>query len=293
MAIEFEIATEENFNEIAYILANPDIGIVIMNGGVVSAWDHFSRYGKQEGRKQLKTKYNQRVLDGRYLAKDVPDATLAKHSTQFSLLLNFCKPGNRILEIGSRCVTSQESGLRRAASEVGAEYIGVDYYEGLNVDICCDAHKLANYVDGSFDLVYSSAVFEHLAMPWLVAEEIGKVLKVGGCVFIETHFSWKSHERPWHFFQFSDMALRSLFSPAMGFECIDAGVSNPLVARFSSLADDYLRYRPVPKMYCHSSYFGKKVRDVSEFDWRTADMSQVVDGTQYPKPDGSPTLENQ
>jgi hypothetical protein len=70
-------------------------------------------------------------------------------------------------------------------------------------------------------------------MPWIVATEIAKLLKVGGVVFVETHFSFSSHERPWHFFQFSDMALKTLFSSALGFECIEAGMSNPLVGRFS------------------------------------------------------------
>ena len=54
-------------------------------------------------------------------------------------------------------------------------------------------------------------------MPWIVAAEIAKVTKVGGIVFVETHFSFSSHDRPWHFFQFSDMALRVLFSSALGF----------------------------------------------------------------------------
>ena len=67
-------------------------------------------------------------------------------------------------------------------------------------------------------------------MPWLVAAEIAKLLKIGGIVFVETHFSFSSHERPWHFFQFSDMALRALFSPALGFECIEAWHRIPLSA---------------------------------------------------------------
>ncbi len=74
-------------------------------------------------------------------------------------------------------------------------------------------------------------------MPWLVATEIAKLLNVGGHVFVETHFSYSSHERPWHFFQFTDMALKLLFNEALGFECIEAGVSNPIVGRFSTLAD--------------------------------------------------------
>src|SRR5262249_30537473 len=127
-----------------------------------------------------------------------------------------------------------------------------------------------------------SASFEHFAMPWVVATEIAKTLKVGGHVFVETHFSFSSHERPWNFFQFSDMALRALFSPALGFECIEAGMSNPMVGRFSALADRYLRYQPIPRLFCHSQYLGKKVHDVPGFSWEHADPSKIVSGTCYP-----------
>ena len=95
-----------------------------------------------------------------------------------------------------------------------------------------------------------------------VRVEISKLLKVGGIVFVETHFSFSSHERPWHFFQFSDMALRTLFSKALGFECIEAGMSNPMVGRFTTLSDRYLRNRRIAGLYCHSEFLGKKTRDV-------------------------------
>lgn len=51
-----------------------------------------------------------------------------------------------------------------------------------------DAHYLFSYFeDGKkFDLIFSSAVFEHLAMPWKVAEEISKMLRCGGYFFVET-----------------------------------------------------------------------------------------------------------
>ena len=119
-------------------------------------------------------------------------------------------------------------------------------------------------------------------MPWLVAIEIAKLLKVGGMLYTETHFSFASHERPWHFFQYSDMALKTLFSPALGFECIEAGMSNPMVGRFLSLADPYLQNRIVGSLYCHSSYLGKKVREVDNFQWETVNLSDVVGETKYP-----------
>ena len=191
------------------------------------------------------------------------------------------KEGAKILEVGGRAVIS--SGYRDSFSK--ANYTSFDYYPGENVDVVGDAHKLSSYfAEGEkFDLIFSAAVFEHLAMPWLVSVEIAKLLKVGGYVFIETHFSFSVHERPWDFYRFSDMGLKVLFPPALGFECIEAGLSNPIVAKFSSFANEALKNTPVTGMYCHSGYLGKKVREVNDFDWKNVDLSDVVDNTKYPQ----------
>jgi SAM-dependent methyltransferase len=188
-----------------------------------------------------------------------------------------------VLEIGSREVTGASNARKEFAK---AKYVGFDYYPGDNVDIVGDAHRLSSYFkDGElFDVIYSSACFEHFAMPWIVAVEIAKLLKVGGLVFVETHFSFSSHERPWHFFQFSDMALKVLFPEALGFECVEAGMSNPIVGRFSSLADDYLKNKRVGGLYCHSEYLGRKTRDVNSFDWAQIDLASVIRETKYPQP---------
>lgn len=192
----------------------------------------------------------------------------------------FNKPGVRVLEVGSRVVTGEN--FREKFDK--ADYIGFDFHAGENVDIVGDAHKLSKYFssDEKFDLIFSSAVFEHLHMPWVAAEEINKILKIDGCVFIETHFSFSSHERPWHFFQFSEMALRALFSDAMGYKLIDSGLSNPMFGFFAHSSDRYLRYGPIPELYCHSEILVRKVREVNNFDWRTVDIDGIVEGTRYP-----------
>ena len=222
-------------------------------------------------------------FDREFLDPAVPIAkTIAHQSWQKYLYKVGNQPGMRILEIGSREVT----GASNARNEFSkAQYVGFDYYAGPNVDIVGDAHRLSSYFNSEekFDIIYSSACFEHFAMPWGVAMEISKLLKVGGIVLIETHFSFSSHERPWHFFQFSDMALRVLFSEAAGFECIEAGMSNPIVGRFSSLADSYLKNRPVKGLYCHSEYLGRKIKEVSDFSWDRVDLSSVVGETKYPQ----------
>ena len=195
---------------------------------------------------------------------------------------HFNKRGLRILELGSRNVTG--TNLRERFSE--ATYIGFDFYGGENVDIVGDAHKLSTYFNGQekFDLIFSSAVFEHLHMPWVAAVEIQKMLKVGGHVFIETHFSFSSHERPWHFFQFSDMGLRALFNDSLGFDLIDSGLSNPISGFFNHESVKYLRYLPINELYCHSEIFCRKRCDVDNFEWNKVEMDSIVEGTRYPAP---------
>lgn len=222
-------------------------------------------------------------LDHKYLKPDVHISKLVGHSNWVQYLTDIGNhKGIKILEVGSREVTGKSDARKRFSN---AEYVGFDYYPGPNVDVVGDAHKLSQYFgEKRFDIIYSSATFEHFAMPWLVATEIAKLLKVGGVIFVETHFSYSSHERPWHFFQFSDMALRVLFSPALGIECIEAGASNPIVGRFSSLADDYLKFMPVIGLYCHSEFLGRKIRDVDQFDWSAVHLEEVVGDTKYPLP---------
>lgn len=223
-------------------------------------------------------------FDKHYLASDVPMSEIVSHQKWQEYIYGIGNhPGIRVLEIGSREVTGNSSARKELSR---AEYVGFDYYPGNNVDVVGDAHKLSSYFseDDKFDIIYSSACFEHFAMPWIVAVEISKLLKVGGIVFIETVFSFSSHERPWHFFQFSDMALRVLFSEELGFECIEAGMSNPIVGRFSSQADPYLKNQPVTGLYCHSEYLGKKVKDIRGFDWGKMDLDSIVGKTKYPEP---------
>lgn len=221
--------------------------------------------------------------DQNFLDPDVPLAKLVGHNDYLHYLSEIGNhPGFKILEIGSREVTGKSNARKRFSD---TQYVGFDFYPGANVDVVGDAHKLSQYFGNQkFDLIYSVAVFEHFAVPWLVATEIAKLLKPGGIIFVKTHFSFGSHARPWHFFQFSDMALRVLFSPALGFECIDAGASNPIVGRFSSLADDDLKFMSVRGLYCHSEFLGRKLRDVPHFNWSDVCLDDVVGGTKYPPP---------
>jgi hypothetical protein len=219
------------------------------------------------------------------LHPDVPLSKIFRHNNQWEKLFELGnKEDVRILEIGSREVTGKRKEIVRGSLS-RATYIGFDFYPGDNVDVIGDVHKLSTYFgeDEKFDIIFTTACFEHFAMPWIVATEIAKMLKVGGYLMIETHFSYASHERPWHFFQYSDMGLKVLFSSSLGFECIEAGMSNPIVGRFSSLADEYLRNKPIGGLYCHVEYFGKKTKEVKNFEWSKINLQDVVGETKYPE----------
>jgi SAM-dependent methyltransferase len=214
-----------------------------------------------------------------------PPAHVAYEAWADYLSTHFNKEGMRVLELGSRVVTG--ANFRSRFSK--ADYVGFDFYPGENVDVVGDAHRLSSYFgpDERFDLIFSSAVFEHLAMPWVVAEEIARLLKVGGHVFVETHFSYVAHERPWNFFQFSEMGLRALFNRGLGFDLVDYGMSNPMSGYFSRRAASGLRFNPVRELYCHSEILCRKREDVTDFRWSTANLDDLVDGTRYPPPGSS------
>jgi SAM-dependent methyltransferase len=212
---------------------------------------------------------------------------LAFHRNIFRYLSSFANnESHRILEIGSRAVVS-DSAWRDWIPN--SDYVGFDVLAGKNVDVVGDAHRLSEcFEPESFDIVVSLAVFEHFAMPWIVAEEITKVLKLGGLVIIETHFCYGEHELPWHFFNFHKNGLECLFNRGLGYEIVDSGMDNPMVGRFAFDASDYLRGRSTRDLYCHSSIIARKIRRLP-FDgidpWRRSYV-EAIRGTMYPSDTG-------
>lgn len=221
--------------------------------------------------------------DSKYLKEDVPLSTTIAHDKWQDFLIKLANEKHLdVLEIGSREVCGP-SKIRKRLTE--ASYTGFDYYPGSNVDVVGDVHKLSSYFRGKkFDLIFSSACFEHFVMPWIASQEMVKLLKTGGYIFVETHYCYQSHERPWHFFQFSENALEVLFNEQMGIKCLEKGCSNPLVARFSDYAAKYLQRMEVPGMYCHSEFFGQKIKDVPNFNWYNVDLNRIYNNTEYVKP---------
>lgn len=120
-----------------------------------------------------------------------------------------------ILEIG--CGGGQ---MRKFLRSKGYRYLGIDLsktrvfkflQEHGGPDILCDTHFLP-FADAAFDLVYSSAVTEHLACPYLVAQEVARCLKPGGYYLGNVSFL-----EPWHddsFFHMTPLGAFELLTQA-------------------------------------------------------------------------------
>jgi hypothetical protein len=189
----------------------------------------------------------------------------------------------RVLEIGSRAVCPGNTG-KRGVFPGAQSYTGFDYYKDENTDVVGDAHKLSQYFgDQRFDAIFSHAVFEHLAMPWVVAMEINNLLEVGGLTYHVSHFAWPIHETPWDFWRFSDEGLKALFSPALGFEVIKAGLFSPMRVYLDQVVSpqEMLPYYPA---FGGVAILAKKVAeiDTNKFRWETNVAEVVGRDSHYP-----------
>jgi SAM-dependent methyltransferase len=96
----------------------------------------------------------------------------------FSAASTWLQPGARLLDLG--CGGREQAAL---ATAVGAAYVGIDY-GSARADLLADAHAIP-FRDGTFDVVLSYAVLEHLYQPFVAVQEVARVLREGG-VYVGT-----------------------------------------------------------------------------------------------------------
>jgi SAM-dependent methyltransferase len=179
-----------------------------------------------------------------------------------------------ILEIGSR-----SGGVYTGFIPSTMKYVGIDIVEGPNVDVVGDAHSLSKYFEPStFDAVFSIAVFEHLLMPWKVAIEINKILKMNGLLLIGTHQTFPLHAEPWDFWRFSDHSWRGIFNKYTGFEVLDTAMGEPAFIVGSFL--NRMTYRlDEQRAFMASTVICRKIGE-STLEW-PVDLERLIQ-TPYP-----------
>jgi hypothetical protein len=134
-------------------------------------------------------------------------------------------PTPTVLEVGSRQAPDFD--------HIGwlpddCRYLGIDSVEGPNVDLVVDAHTLSEALPRRyFDAAFSLATFEQLAMPWVVAAELNRVLRTGALVYVAARHASPVDGRQADYFRFSEHSWAALFNRYSGFEVCAVASGEP------------------------------------------------------------------
>jgi SAM-dependent methyltransferase len=117
-----------------------------------------------------------------------------------------------VIEIGSKDYGSTAS-FRDLYH--GTEYVGADLDAGKGVDVIVDLTQgLGGLGEGRFALAICCSVLEHTPRPWVMAENITRLLRAGGYLYMSVPWVWRYHAYPDDYYRFSPRAVGALF-PAL------------------------------------------------------------------------------
>ena len=115
-------------------------------------------------------------------------------------------PSASILEIGSYNV----NGTLKDFQPEGSKWLGADIESGPGVDIVIENTSALPFEDSTFDYVVASSVFEHDPTFWSTFGEMVRVLKVGGCIYINAPSNGAIHRYPIDAYRFYPDAGKAL-----------------------------------------------------------------------------------
>lgn len=111
-----------------------------------------------------------------------------------------------VVDIGSQDI----NGSLREVAPAGGRYLGLDFHAGPGVDKVLDDPYQLPFADSSVDMVVSSSCFEHIEMFWLMFNEVLRVLKPEGLLYLNAPSNGDYHRYPvdcWRFYPDAGGAL--------------------------------------------------------------------------------------
>ncbi len=128
------------------------------------------------------------------------------------------KPGMKVLEIGPDAFPST---YQRLTEHLSLEWHTLDMYDSPNLTYPKSSEYSFAIPDGTYDVVLSGQVIEHVKKPWRWMPELARITKAGGVVITINPVSWVYHEAPvdcWRIYPegmqalYEDSSLAVLFS---------------------------------------------------------------------------------
>jgi SAM-dependent methyltransferase len=220
-----ELPSSETLDEEAYLAANHDVRAAGM-----SARYHFEAYGAKEGRRQFSRQYLDKLaayradkfrrfeevldINATELSKGTFPITVG--AGHFSLDQYAGESANApfgpfeevIIANPDKLYMDVGCGFR---NEVHVNCLYLEVYPSRTADLIVEPSCFYPIKSNSLDGIGCFAVLEHTRKPWLVVEEMQRMLRPGGKVFIDWPFLQPIHGFPSHFFNATREGLRSLF----------------------------------------------------------------------------------
>ena len=121
-----------------------------------------------------------------------------------------------ILEIGSKIYSNYKQFSPRIIHEDNISYIGIDIEKGNGVDKIVDLSLNNNIIEElgwqeKFNTIHCHCVLEHVLDIFKFSNNISKILKKGGILYITIPFSWKIHRIPVDMWRFTPQSIDYLF----------------------------------------------------------------------------------
>ena len=247
------LASDENFDEDAYLRANPDVAQAVRKGFMRSGRVHFDAFGRNEGRRMRKpladpspiaeAKRRKLARIRPLLRTDMPFAETPLYydflseelRAQFNIVDTDAESSNGYDHYANEIIEKNRDGL---VLDCGAgrrpDYIDnvvnfeIAHYETTDVR---GVGEVLPFVDSAFDAVISLAVLEHVKDPFACAREIARVLKPGGSLMCCVPFLQPMHGYPHHYYNMTSEGIRNLFAGMLQID--DVTVYGPILPIWS------------------------------------------------------------
>jgi SAM-dependent methyltransferase len=112
---------------------------------------------------------------------------------------------NVVLSVGAGGDVSELIGRR-----IGARVTEVDIDPARKPDIVADVCDMNMFADQSVDVIFMVEVLEHVKTPQRALDEMHRVLKPGGRLFLSTPFILPIHDAPFDFYRYTQFGLAHL-----------------------------------------------------------------------------------
>lgn len=235
-----EPATDKNFDEAAYLLANPDVTKAVREGTFESGRSHFESFGRHEGRmlrydrsKFFEAKKEKLRSIASLLRSDMShredggcyDFLTQELRAKYNIVDTDAVSSHGYDVYAMEIVNKHKNGW---VLDCGAGKRPIYFDNVVNFEIApydtTDVRGVGEvlpFVDNAFDAVLSIAVLEHVKDPFLCAGEIARVLKPGGDLMCCVPFLQPLHGYPHHYYNMSHQGLKNLFEELVNIDRLD------------------------------------------------------------------------